>query len=386
MYKYSVGEYGQMIADKGRMAAYEQALRQAIKPGCVVLDIGTGTGILALLACRLGARRVYAIEPNDTIGLAREIAAANGYAKSIEFIQELSTKVTLPEQADVIVSDLRGILPIFAGNVPAVADARKRLLAPGGMLIPRQDELWAAVAEAPELHNDYVLPWEKNGFDFDMRAARRLVTNTWRKARVKPDQLLVEPRCWATLDYSLVESTDVAAEMTWTVARAGMAHGLVIWFDSTLADGIRFSNAPGEPELIYGSAFFPWSAPVALAPGDTVTVVLEARQVGQDYVWRWDTQVVTPGDPKPVRARFQQSDFFAEPRSAARLRKQAAGYVPTRNAESLITQFILEQMDGKTSLGDIALRVSSQFANRFPTWHAALTRVAEDVDRAEGNR
>jgi len=140
-----------MIADKKRMAAYEQALRQAIKPGCVVLDIGTGTGILALLACRLGARRVYAIEPNDAIELAREIAATNGYAKSIEFIQELSTKVTLAEQADVIVSDLRGILPFLPGNVPAVADARRRFLAPGGIMIPQQDELWAAVVHAPDL-------------------------------------------------------------------------------------------------------------------------------------------------------------------------------------------------------------------------------------------
>ncbi len=202
MHMYSVFAYGQMIADKGRMAAYERALRQAVTPGCVVLDIGAGTGILALLACRLGARRVYAIEPNDAIGLAREIAAVNGYAKSIEFIQELSTKVALPEQADVIVSDLRGILPLFPGNVAAVADARKRFLASGGVLIPRQDELWAAVVQAPDLYDGYVLPWENNGFDLDMRAARRMVTNTWRKGRVTPEQMLVEPRCWATLDYT----------------------------------------------------------------------------------------------------------------------------------------------------------------------------------------
>jgi len=219
-----------------------------------------------------------------------------------------------------------------------------------------------------------------------MRAALRLVTNTWRKCRVQRDQLLVEPRCWATLDYSLVESTDVTAEMTWAAVRPGMAHGLVIWFDTTLADGVRFSNAPGAPEMIYGSAFFPWSAPVALAPGDTVTVVLKGREVGEDYIWRWDTQVLTPGDPQHVRARFQQSDFFAEPRSAASLRKQAAGYVPTLDEESLSTQFILEQVDGKTNLGEIASRVANQFAQRFPTWHTALTRVAEEVSHAEGNR
>jgi protein arginine N-methyltransferase 1 len=366
-----------MIADTWRIAAYERALRQAIKPGCVVLDIGAGTGILALLACRLGARRVYAIEPNDAIGLAREIAAANGCTESIEFIQELSTKVALPEQADVIVSDLRGILPLFPGNVPAVADARRRFLAPGGILIPRQDELWAAVVEAPELYQTYVGPWERNGFDFDMRAARRYVTNTWRKGRVGPEQLLVEPRCWATLDYTRVESTDVRAKVTWTVTRAGTAHGLAVWFDTTLTDGVRFSNAPGEPELIYGIAFFPWSEPVILDPGQTVTVALAARQVGQDYVWLWGTEVLAPGDSRRFQAQFKQSDFFGEPRSAAGLRKQAADHVPTLNEDGRIDRFILAQMDGRDSLGQIASRVAVEFPGRFPTWQQALTRVGK---------
>src|SRR5437870_1780607 len=110
---YSIYAYGRMIADNVRMAAYVQALRQSVKPNSVVLDIGTGTGIFALLACQFGARKVYAIEPDDAIQVARDIAVANGYAERIEFIQNLSTKVMLPERADVIISDLRGVLPWF---------------------------------------------------------------------------------------------------------------------------------------------------------------------------------------------------------------------------------------------------------------------------------
>ena len=56
---YSLAAYGQMVSDKIRTDAYAQALQQLIKPGDVVVDIGTGPGILALLACRFGARRVY---------------------------------------------------------------------------------------------------------------------------------------------------------------------------------------------------------------------------------------------------------------------------------------------------------------------------------------
>ena len=105
---YSISNYGAMIADRVRVRAYAEALRQAITRDSVVLDLGTGTGIFALLACRFGARRVYAIEPSDAVQVAREIAAANGFAGRIEFWQALSTDVTLPERADVIVSDIGG--------------------------------------------------------------------------------------------------------------------------------------------------------------------------------------------------------------------------------------------------------------------------------------
>ena len=144
---YSLGGYGDMIADQGRIEAYRQALRLVVKPGSVVLDIGTGIGIMAMMACQFGARRVYAIEPGDVIEVARELAAANGFADRIEFIQGLSTEVTLPERADVIVSDLRGVMPPFQHIIPSLVDARRRFLAPGGVLIPRRDTLWASILE-----------------------------------------------------------------------------------------------------------------------------------------------------------------------------------------------------------------------------------------------
>lgn len=72
---HSIANYGAMIADRVRVSAYADALRRVITSDSVVIDLGTGTGIFALLACRFGARRVYAIEPSDAIQVAREIAA-----------------------------------------------------------------------------------------------------------------------------------------------------------------------------------------------------------------------------------------------------------------------------------------------------------------------
>ena len=152
------------------MDAYAAALRHTIKPDSVVMDLGCGPGVFALLACKLGARRVYAVEPEHVIAIAREAAAANGYADRIEFFEDFSTEITLPEPATIIVSDLRGVLPWFQQHIPAIIDARERLLARGGTLIPRRDILWAAAIESADRYGEITGPWEESGFDLDLSA------------------------------------------------------------------------------------------------------------------------------------------------------------------------------------------------------------------------
>jgi protein arginine N-methyltransferase 1 len=374
---YSIVAYGDMIADGARVDAYVQALRQCVRPGCVVLDLGTGTGIFALLAARFGARRVYAIEADDAIHLARELAVRNGCSDRIEFMQGFSTCINLPEQVDVLVSDLRGVLPLFQHHLPAVIDARKRFLAPGGVLIPQQDTLWAAVVDASEHYTSLTAAWDSNRQGLDLTAGRRFVTNCWSHIRLTAEQLRTEPRCLATLDYARVESPDVAAEVAWTIARGGTAHGLGVWFDTLLAPGVPLSNAATAPRLLYGQAFFPWPRPVSLQPGDVVTVFLQANLVGNDYVWRWDTCIHPKGPSPQATARFQQSSLLGIPLSPAGLRKRAATHVPLLDEEGQIDQFILGLMDGTHTLAEMASRVMSQFPDHFSTLQNALTHVGE---------
>jgi len=376
---YTISMYGFMIADNARMDAYAEALRRAVKPDSVVLDIGAGTGVFALLACRFGARHVYAIEPAEAIQVAREIATANGYSDRIEFIQKLSTEVSLPERADVIISDLRGLLPFLGRHISSVVDARERLLKPGGTLISRRDDVWVAIVEAEETYNEYLSPWDK--YEFDMTAARRIVTNTfgWRINKNTPEILFAEPRLWATLDYSTISDPNVAGEMSFDVTRDGKAHGMLIWFDATMADGVGFSNAPGaeNPAKVYGRSFFPWSSPVELKAGDQVNVRLGARLVGADYVYRWETKIRSSAEPRQVKAHFNQSTFYGETLSLGGLRKQSDAYVPELNPDGLMDQYILGQMGARTPLGEIARRLAERHPDKFARWQDALIRVGE---------
>jgi protein arginine N-methyltransferase 1 len=378
---YRILSYGDMITDRPRMDAYVEALRQAVKPGCTVLDIGAGTGIFSLLACQFGAGRVHAVEPDDSILVARKMAEANGYADRITFHKTLSSSITLTDQADVVISDLRGVLPLFQHHISAIADARRRLLAPGGVLIPRRDLLWAALIEDTKLYRPYAEPWLQNDYGLDLRAGQPLVVNTWRKVNAKPEQLLVAPRRWATLDYRSIEQPDVTGELAWTAARAGTAHGLVVWFDAELTDGIGFSNAPGEPELIYGQAFFPLQAPVELTEGDDISVTLRADLVDDDYVWQWSTRVKSASDAGRVKASFRQSTFYGAPLSMRKLRQREAGYIPPPAQAAEIDQLVLSKMDGRTSLGEIAADLVARFPQRFPRQQNALTHAADVAQR-----
>jgi protein arginine N-methyltransferase 1 len=366
-----------MMADRVRMDAYAAAIARTVRPGSVVLDIGAGAGVFSLLAVRAGARRVYAVEPADAIHTAREIARENGMADRIEFIQGISTEIDLPERADVIVSDLRGALPLFQQHVASIADARARLLAPGGVLIPRADTLRAAPVQADEAYGRIVTPWQEDAHGLRMTAARRMAVNSWTRARVPADALLAEPCTWAVLDYRTVKEPDVRAALAWTVAREGTAHGLSAWFQAELADGIGYATGPGEPETIYGTPFFPFAEPVPVAAGDRIAVDLQARLVGDDYAWIWDTRI-----ERAARStvEFRQSTLLGQPISPARLRRRAHGFRPALGEAGHIDRMILGRMDGGASLEEIAREVQAAFPARFARWEDALTRAGRLSD------
>jgi type I protein arginine methyltransferase len=370
---YSLSAYGSMIADRVRVEAYAEALRRTVRKGSIVAEIGTGPGIFAVLACQLGASRVYAIEPNEIIQVAREVAAANGCAHKIEFLEQLSNRVTLPVRADVVLSDLRGVLPLFQRHIPAIVDARRRFLAPGGSMIPRKDTLWAAIVDAPKPYGELADPWDQNPLHQNLGPARLLAANNTQKVRVSPGELLTGHRLWATLDYATVENHDVRGNLEWTIERPGTGHGIVVWFDADLAEGASLSNAPSSHETVYGSLFFPWTQPEPLAAGQTVCVNLTAKLMESDYIWQWSTHIEPREGAGGSPVHFEQSELNGAMLSPAKLRRIAADHIPQLSEEGLVRRRTFELMDGKVSLEEIARRLAAEFPQRFPSWQQALS-------------
>jgi len=379
--RYALHDYGAMIADEVRMSAHRAALERAVRPGSVVVDLGAGMGIMSLIACQLGARRVYAIEPNDLVEVTRELAAANGFGDRIQIIQEPADRVSLPERADVIVSDLRGMLPFHARHIPALVDSRQRFLAPNGVLIPEHDEIRVAVVSVERAYADVRRPWREGATGLDMSPAERLTTNQLARVRITADELLTPGRSWASIDYRTVTSPSASGTVSWTVERDGVGRGLRVWFDTVLAPGIGFSNGPDAPETVYGAVFLPWSDAVSLAAGDEIAVMLSADLLGSDYLWRWETTVTAgAAQGRAVKARFLQSSFLAAPLGPI-LRRRNPERVAKLAVDGQIAAFVLGQMRDERRLGEIARAVREQFPDHFADDATALAETASLVNR-----
>jgi len=372
---YSLADYGSMISDSGRFAAYAKAIADAVRPGDVVAEIGCGPGVFSLLACRAGARRVFAIELDDSIHSARQLAAANGFTDRIEFFQSDSRKTELPERVKVIVSDIRGALPFSGSAIPSIEDARQRFLAPGGLLIPQRDMLKAAVVEAKEYYEGLAAPWQKAWGGLDLSSPLSLVLNGYYAVSVKPEQLFTEPLTWHVLDYTVSAATHAAAALRFRIARTGTAHGLCLWFETQLLGGIGYSSGPGGSATIYGQIFLPWLDPVTVAEGQEIQVELRADLIGQDYVWSWNTTIFAGDAAPPIH--FQQSTFQGANFSPDSLRRQAVDYVPLLSEAGQAHLWMLERMDGKISLQEIAQSASQRFPRLFSSWREALLRAVD---------
>jgi protein arginine N-methyltransferase 1 len=156
------------------------------------------------------------------------------------------------------------------------------------------------------------------------------------------------------------------------VERAGNAHGIVVWFDTELVDGIGFSNAPDATETIYGSMFFPLKHPVSLSVGQHVCIELEAKLVNDDYVWRWKTEIKSHKEPSLTIAKFDQSQFGGALLSLPRLRRASAEYVPQLSVDGRIHERALRLMNGQTTLEEVARQLATEFPGRFTQWQQAL--------------
>lgn len=270
-----------MVYDAQRTGAYQRAIARTVRPGDVVVDIGTGTGLLAFLSARAGARRVHAIERSPTVlKWAEDLARANGFADRITFYLGDSRTISLPEKAQVIVSELIGYLAFDEGIVATLFDARERFLEPGGQVIPRVVTLYAAPVSERNVYPSYVDGWVPvEGIDYSLmrRHAVGALYSTW----LTPEDVLAAPQPIFTADFLRGRRPRQEMVRRFPVLRPGIVNGLGLWFGATLADGAYLCSDPYWTTH-WGQSFAPLHTPLRVGIGDVLRVSFFLKISGGD--------------------------------------------------------------------------------------------------------
>lgn len=368
-------EHRQYLEDTHRIAAFRRAIEAAVRPGDVVVDLGCGTGILGLMACRAGASRVYAIDDAGMIDIARRVAVANGYGDRIVHMQGHSTQVAPPELADVIVSDQIGRLGFEAGVTEYFADAARRFLRPGGRLLPAGVATWIAPVETPAL-TAVVDFWRSAPAGFDFSAAAHGATNTGYPATLAEGQNLASPQI--ALELVFGEETLVAkGAVSFEVTRPGVFSGLGGWFVADMASGVTMTNAPGAPDQIARrQAFLPIATPVSVEIGDRIDVALRARLI--EIVLAWDVRV-TRGGVVVTQARQSTFGGMLVPRET--LARTNPHWQPQLTPWADARATVLSLCDGRHTLAEIESATAHRHTGLFATAGSAQKFVSEVVTR-----
>lgn len=363
-------EHREYLADAPRVDAFARAIAAVVEPGDVVVDLGCGTGVLGLLACRAGAARVYAIDAGPMAEIADAIAAANGYADRVIVVRGHSSDVTLPERADVVISDEMGRFGFDGGILEYFADARRRFLKPGGRFLPCQLSLWVAPIEHPDVSADAAF-WSTRPSGFDMSPAQTIAWNSGYPRRVEAADLLAPGARVATLELG-ADHPCFSFSVVFTAQRSGVMHGVAGWFTADMADAIGMTNAPGDLSRIKRrNAIFPIERPVEVKSGDSVRVQMQIRPA--DLMVKW---IVAHG-----HNRFEHATFKGMLLSPDLLRRTRPQFVPHLTERGRARKLVLDLANGRASIADIERSLFDAYPQLFADPADAGRFVAEVVTR-----
>jgi protein arginine N-methyltransferase 1 len=361
-----------------RLAAFESAICSVIRPGHIVLDLASGTGILGLFACRAGARRVYSIEEGGICTVAREFAKANGFSDRIIFIKGFSTHVELPERVDAVVADQIGNFGFNAGVLQYFADARKRFLKPEGVMIPRQMDLIMAPVEVPELFGQVEF-WATRPAGFDLSPALALAANTGYQVNLSPENLCGEPGLVARLCLNHPSTEPFHGELGTTISRCCTMHGLGGWFVAQLADGISMTNSPLSPGRIQRrQIYFPLNRSVDVKPGDCVRVRIVVRPA--DALVNWNVEVIDPAS-RISKAAFRHSTWKAMLLPEEDLLRTQPEFKPKLVPRGEARRTLVNLCDGTRTVAEIEQELLRLHPELFGSRDEAVAFVAEVVTR-----
>ena len=279
-----------LIADKVRNEAFYKALKAVIVPGkTVVADIGAGTGLLGLMASKLGAKEVYLFETAEVAGVAAQILKANG-AKNCHLFPCHSTEFKNPPPADVVVSETLGNYAFEENMIDTLADAKKRFLKDEGVMIPSRVTQFAVPVAGPRIEKELSV-WREASQGIDFSIAEIMSRNNVYVRSFKPAELLeggLAAKEWDRVDLGSDRRAARKGEISWRLKTNETIYGFAYWWTADLVPGVGISTGPLAPRTHWEQLYFPLLAPVAVKAAESLTLSLRSASseaAGTHLAW-----------------------------------------------------------------------------------------------------
>jgi type II protein arginine methyltransferase len=266
-----------MLHDKHRNEVYEAAIRRAVK-GKRVLEIGTGTGLLSMLAARAGAKSVVTCEAVDVIAeRAREIVAQNGLKDRVKVVGKRSTDLVggddLPERAEVLITETFSSNLLDEGIIPTIEHAHEHLLAENALVIPAAASAFGFLVGGELLHDMLFVGRIK---DLDLSAFNDFAPpNLAVSLGSMPHEVLSDDAALLRFDLNQRRFPPESRNVTLTATRAGTCVGVAQWIRIELDQEIAYDNrpSPDAANAHWSQLIYRFPRPVPVAPGDIVQIV-----------------------------------------------------------------------------------------------------------------
>jgi tetratricopeptide (TPR) repeat protein len=270
-----------MLADHERNNAFERAIQNAVKTDSVVLDIGTGSGILSMMAAKHGAKQVVTCEVSSHIAeVAERIIEKNGFKDKVKVLNLKSTQLTktdLTEKPNLIIAEIFDAGLIGEMAIPTFRHALKELCADNCQIIPAKANVVGKLIHIPSSAS--VNPMKSiSGFDLSPFDQFRVP-----KEYISEDLKLSDHKFLSTefdmLHYDFMNLGDPIPENSFQTksisvkaSEDGFLHGVAFWFNLFLDEHTALSSRPERLNNHWGQALFFFEEHIGLKKGDAVTL------------------------------------------------------------------------------------------------------------------
>ena len=347
------------VADTARLALFKTAIAAIVQAGDRVADVGCGSAVLGLLCLQAGAAHVDAIDSTAAIEIARKSLIQAGWASRVNFIHANSHQVDLTERVDVVICDHVGYFGFDYGLIETLADARRRLLKPGGRLIPGRLRLQLGAVES-EKSSQLAEGWQAPGIPSEFHWVRQHGVNTKHAVKLRSDEILSGPAELGCINLA----SDSPDFFSWTVQltmlRDGVLHGLAGWFECELAEDVWMTNSPlSECAIGRQQAFLPINEPLTLKAGDTISATVMARPA--DHLIAWEVSHPATGK------KFSHSTWQGDLLMHEQLLRNRPDHAPRLSRNAQARSVILGYCDGKLLVGQIQEIVLREHPDLLPS-------------------